>query len=298
MYKVQVLLSSYNGERYIKEQLDSILYQEGVDVSILVRDDGSTDNTLNILSEYSKTHNNFSFVSEENIGVVASFFRLFDLADSSADYFALSDQDDYWDKDKLYMACKELEKDIPSMYCCASRETDEKLTEISSKSQPLRINPCFENAIIENIARGGGIVFNNKLLGYLHVPATKDIYMHDWWVYLVASCFGTVHYSEQPHYSYRQHSDNVLGAASNNLLSKFKRRAKQSKTNKNHISRQMILFNRIYDIPSDKQASLNIITNYRHNLRLRLKGIFGHYFIRQSKLDNLIFKLLFFTNHL
>ena len=100
MYTVQVLLSTYNGETYLKQQLDSILNQKNVAVKLFVRDDGSSDGTVDILRAYAALHDNICYLCGENCGVVASFFRLFELSDPDVDFYALSDQDDVWDEDK------------------------------------------------------------------------------------------------------------------------------------------------------------------------------------------------------
>ena len=92
MYTVQVLLSTYNGEAYLKEQLDSILNQKNVAVKLFVRDDGSSDGTVDILRAYAALHDNICYLCGENCGVVASFFRLFELSDPDVDFYALSDQ--------------------------------------------------------------------------------------------------------------------------------------------------------------------------------------------------------------
>lgn len=311
MYTVQVLLSTYNGEEYICSQLDSILNQKDVNVRLLIRDDGSTDSTPSILRYYANEHKNISYFRGKNHGVTASFFRLFELADSEADFYALADQDDVWDEDKLSIACQELaEHTLPSLYCCESVITDNNLNPIEAgntitqetssavKKNASKITPDFKNALIENIARGGSIVFNPALLKNVQIPMPVDAYMHDWWLYLVASCFGTVIYDPVPHYKYRQHAGNVLGAASSSFISRFTRRMKQSKTNGGHISRQAAAFERIYEVPEDKQPSIDVINKYKTSFKHRLKGLSGKYLFRQNKGDNFIFRLMFFTNHL
>ncbi len=302
MYTVQVLLSSYNGERYLREQIDSILNQKEVNVSLLVRDDGSSDGTVEILKLYSDKYENVKFISGKNVGVVASFFELFKLSDNDADYFALSDQDDVWDLDKLVTACKFLEKTDdkkPAMYSCEALVTDGKMKPLPEKMQirPKNVRADYRNALIENISRGGGIVVNNSLMEYLRIKLPSDVYMHDWWIYLVASCFGDVYHDEKTHYSYRQHSGNVLGAAPGGL-SKLVRRLRQSKENKGHILRQTKSFASVYDIPAEKMDSTNVILKYRESIKWRIKGIFGKLLFRQNKVDDIIFRLMFFTNHL
>lgn len=336
MYSVQVLISTYNGSNYLSEQLDSILKQQDVAVDILIRDDGSTDNTPDILHDYASVYPNVKYILGKNCGVVASFFRLFELADKDHDFYALSDQDDVWDLDKLKIACetiapettnnskkkkKNKQTQIPQMYCCDSIVVDENLipldanlkSKVVSDTLPVAsqlcdnpkptvanaevITPAFENALIENIARGASMVFNQAVLEKIKIAMPKDVYMHDWWVYLVASCYGNVIYDVTPHYLYRQHSSNALGASQKDS-SKTKRRLKQSRENGGHVLKQAKSFARIYKVPDNKIEALNVILHYQDSFKNRCKGFSGKYVFRQSKKDNLIFRLLFFTNHL
>ena len=361
MYKVQVLLSTYNGEAYIKEQLDSILNQEDVSVRILIRDDGSTDSTKDILRAYTALHKNVRCIHGENAGVTASFFRLFELCDSDIDFYALADQDDVWDLDKLKIACSKLEElrssypevsqiipgndytqnashsgnenqtntqnnksrkkknkkknqhkeqptpvydvrsfPVPLLYCADALNTDENLNPLPDKMQTIgqaKI-PDFRNALIENIARGASIVFNKALMSYIRISMPENVYMHDWWLYLVASCFGEVYYDSDAHYKYRQHTKNVLGAAAPSGISKLTRRLRQSKTNGGHVSKQAQSFARIYRVPEDKQLYLNIVTKYQDVKKYRKMGMSGEYLFRQDEKDNKIFKLMFRSNHL
>ena len=301
MYTIQVLLSTYNGEEYLCNQIDSILNQKDVNVKLLIRDDGSTDSTPSMLREYANTHENITYFNGKNHGVIASFFRLFELADYEADYYALADQDDVWDDDKLITACSRLNETeplLPALYCCDAVVTDTELNPIAKRAKTRELIPDFKNALIENIARGGSIVFNQTLLRNIQIPMPTGIYMHDWWLYMVASCFGTVIYDSTPHYKYRQHTDNVLGAASTSFFSRLKRRFRQSRENGGHVLAQAEAFSRTYAVPEDKQESLDVITCYRKSLQNRFKGFSGKYLFRQSKGDNLIFRFLFFTNHL
>ena len=119
--KVKILLSSYNGEQYIREQIDSLLSQTQTGVEILVRDDGSTDSTKAILDEY-QDRDRLSWYGGENLGPGLSFWKL--LEDSGeADYYAFCDQDDVWDQDKVEIAVRTLEEaipdinSIPALYC-------------------------------------------------------------------------------------------------------------------------------------------------------------------------------------
>lgn len=310
MYRVQVLLSTYNGEKYIKEQLDSILAQKGVEVSILIRDDGSTDSTISIIDNYCASNSDIKLIKGTNKGACQSFFELFKEADTGYDYYALADQDDYWYDNKLIVACETLAKidnkeNKPLLYCCEADITDEHLNasrkvKEATDSKPTAFSakkPGFGNALIENIARGGSVIFNSTLLGMVRIEAPTDCYMHDWWLYLIATCFGKVVYDNHAYYKYRQHKDNVLGA-STSKLGIIKRRLVQSKTNKGHVSRQAIAFGKLYEIPEKKRKQLDVIAGYRNSFKQRIRGLSGKYLYRQSKSDNLVFRLLFLTNHL
>lgn len=158
--------------------------------------------------------------------------------------------------------------------------------------------PDFRNALIENIARGASIVFNQALMSYIRISMPQDIYMHDWWLYLVASCFGEVCYDSAAHYKYRQHAGNALGAAAPSGCSRFFRRLKQSRTNGGHISKQAKAFERIYHVPEEKQPFLNIVTKYQDVKSYRKMGKSGKYLFRQNPKDNRIFQLMFYSNHL
>lgn len=315
MYRVQVLLSTYNGEKYIREQLDSILAQKDVEISVLIRDDGSTDSTISILDDYCSKNSDIKLIKGNNIGACKSFFQLFKEADMGYDYYALSDQDDYWYEDKLITACNKLadidnKENKPLLYCCEADITDENLNSTSKNANstsgtntvdsgkifPAK-KPGFGNALIENIARGGSVVFNPTLLGMVRLDAPEACYMHDWWLYLIASCFGKVIHDNKAYYKYRQHKDNVLGA-STSRVGIIKRRLSQSRTNKGHVSRQAAAFGQTYELPDKRRTQLDVIAGYRGSFKQRVRGISGKYLYRQSKSDNFIFRLLFFSNHL
>lgn len=212
--KVQVLLSSYNGEKYIDQQLKSIIAQQGVDVSVLIRDDGSVDSTREILGCYSDNEKT-EVLFENNIGVINSFLTLIDKSRDS-DYYAFSDQDDYWDDNKLQVATEALINyvDVPAMYFSATRIVDENLKVIPNAPQASNQQFAFNlrQILHTNNATGCTIVFNKKLRDLLVNNHPNRAIMHDHWVYLVCLALGgKVVFDEIPHISYRQHGGNVLG---------------------------------------------------------------------------------------
>jgi len=116
---VQILLSTYNGVKYLKPLMESLLAQDHHHVEILVRDDGSNDGTLDLLDEYAAAHTNIKVVSGVNLGFAHSFFKLLEISSSNADYLALCDQDDVWQKDKVSRAVEILSRysqDAPLLY--------------------------------------------------------------------------------------------------------------------------------------------------------------------------------------
>ena len=132
MKKVTILLSSYNGETYLDEQLESIVAQKGVMTDILVRDDGSSDHTCDILDQWQQK-TSLRWYSGENIGPARSFMDLLRQADDSC-YYAFSDQDDYWLSDKLKVAVDKLEsyERRPALYFCQTELVDKKLNRVNS----------------------------------------------------------------------------------------------------------------------------------------------------------------------
>ena len=127
--KVVILLSTYNGAKYLRELLDSLLNQSHKNISILVRDDGSTDATLELLAEYGNKYNNITYYKGENLKPARSFMDLLKQSED-ADYYALSDQDDVWLPDKIEIAIKQLEANKADLYHSAFQMTDSNLNPI------------------------------------------------------------------------------------------------------------------------------------------------------------------------
>ena len=213
MVSVCVLLSTYNGEAFLREQLDSLFAQEDVELTILARDDGSSDGTTAILAAYAEQHPNLRFFCGSNCGPARSFFTLMEKA-PEADYYAFCDQDDVWDPDKLKIAVGMLAKAdpaAPNVYHYNLRIVDRALHFYRlSHARPYAQKTKY-SVLTEDCATGCTIVFNRtaeELLRH-HIPAYFS--MHDSWVYLVCRFFGTAIYDFDAHISYRQHGDNAIG---------------------------------------------------------------------------------------
>lgn len=214
MKKVLVLMSTYNGEKYLRDQLDSIFAQRNVKVDVLVRDDGSKDSTTEILKEYSKNYG-LNFIEGKNINWMHSFWQLVNIA-SNYDYYAFSDQDDIWDDDKLIKAVNMLSRyeDIPAIYCANQRLINQKSEIINSYEDKVDIDHFKAQDLLVwgNLFRGCTEVWNNKLQMYIINKRIEDIdEPHDAIIMLIALLIGKVTKENSDVMSYRQHGNNVLG---------------------------------------------------------------------------------------
>lgn len=209
--QVVVLLSSYQGERFIAQQLESILTQLPLDGRILVRDDGSRDSTADRVEAFGDPR--ISVTRGENVGFVRSFLTLLEAVPPEADIIMLCDQDDIWLPDKIERAVNHLRNltGQPALYCSRLQLVDENLKPIGlSPAWPRP--PSFRNALTENIVTGCTCAINRAALPLARRYGNPElIYFHDWWLYLVIAAFGKVVVDPQPTILYRQHGGNAIG---------------------------------------------------------------------------------------
>jgi glycosyltransferase involved in cell wall biosynthesis len=227
--KIDILLPTYNGACYIREQLNSILNQSYQDFVIIVRDDKSNDNTKEIIGEYDRKYpSKFKILEDEygNLGVVNNIFEL--LKYSTGDYIMFCDQDDVWFHYKIkklinYIKQKEAgRRNIPVLVFSDSMVTDQNLNIIDQSFMHFsnlnwkRNNMC--NLMQKNIVQGASIIFNRTLLEKAQTlilnnyKKTDKTAYHDWWFALIASIFGEIYFYQRPLMYYRQHGYNLVGA--------------------------------------------------------------------------------------
>lgn len=211
--KVCILMSAYNGEKYLEEQLNSIEQQDIENLSILIRDDGSKDRTKDLLCNWKdKTHIDCELLFQENIRPAQSFMKLLEQAPDS-DFYAFADQDDIWEKNKLSCAINHLNRgdsNIPALYFCQVQLVDENLNPLPT----VKINPLctFYEGLIAHYATGCTFVFNRALLELARQYKPEYISMHDLWLYhLCLAVGGIIYFDPTPHIKYRQHNNNVIG---------------------------------------------------------------------------------------
>lgn len=206
-------MSTYNGEKYLREQLDSLISLDG-EPDIFIRDDGSSDETISIIKLYQSKFDNIKLLVGDNIGVVASFFEIMKSVDlEKYDYFSFCDQDDFWEHDKVSHAIDSI-KDIsgPVMYCSRLNVVDEYLNLKFQSPYPEK-GLSFSNALVENMVTGCTCVLNRLAFQTIieRIPDAKKIVMHDWWFYLVLVSEGVVFFDNRSFIKYRQHGNNVEG---------------------------------------------------------------------------------------
>ena len=221
MKRILVLMSTYNGHAYLREQVLSILRQQcSAEVKLRIRDDGSTDDTCEQIMKLSATFpGRIELFRGENIGYNASFFALMEDAEGY-DYYALSDQDDVWQPDKLQRALSFLEKEdasVPLLYACTSVVTDKKLKPIGETRKKKRDLTLY-NTQIQNICPGHNQVMNRALLEIVQRPRDVSlIYVYDLWIANLAALYGVIRFDPTPRTLYRQHGNNELGSSGSTL---------------------------------------------------------------------------------
>jgi len=218
MPSVAILLCTFNGTRFLAAQLASYTHQSFKDWRLFASDDGSTDDTLTILSRYRDGSGPAQVAIREGPrqGFVRNFLALACDRAITGDYYAYSDQDDIWEPDKLSRAIAWLETcppERPALYCGRTGLVDED-GHACGLSPLFQRKPSFRNALVQSIAGGNTMVFNDaarQLLlaggGMVQVP------LHDWWTYLVTTAAGgEVRYDPTPSIRYRIHPRNLIGA--------------------------------------------------------------------------------------
>lgn len=217
---VAILMGTKNGARFLPEQLESLVAQTHQNWFLIASDDGSTDDTLQILKTYQAKWPAGKLIIKEGPkqGFCDNFQSMACNPGIKADYYAFCDQDDVWLPNKLEVAVAniatyQVHRDVilPYLYCGRTTYTYIDLSHIGLS--PLFIFPAkFRNALVQSIAGGNTMVFNQETKLALEKVGVVDVPSHDWWLYLlVAGIGGEVYYDKEPHILYRQHNDSIVG---------------------------------------------------------------------------------------
>lgn len=255
--KINILMSTYNGEKFLKQQIESIQKQTVEHWNLLIRDDGSTDKTPQIIQEFAKKDSRIRFINpnnRQNFGVVKNFHTLVKFEE--ADFYFFSDQDDVWLEDKLALTLAEsnrYELNKPLLVYTDLKIVNQKLevtNESMIKTQSHHANTSLVEELTENTVTGGTMMINHALAKEWTV--TENLLMHDWYLALLASSLGNLVYLDHPTELYRQHDSNVLGART------------WSKRMKNWI-RPHKLIDKYWWLITSSQEQAKLLLN--HNLR-------------------------------
>lgn len=243
---ISIAMATYNGEKFLREQLDSIYAQSYKNIEVIVTDDSSSDDTVSILKEYHQKNGLKYFINEENLGYLKNFEKAISLC--SGDYIALSDQDDIWLPHKL----ETLYKTINGKALVFS---DAKLVDgegrvfaesfhLYQKVYIPEYTKHFYYLVIKNFITGCTVLFSRKLLKEI-IPIPKSAIHHDWWIAFLGSLQGGIEYVREPLVLYRQHGGNSIGAEKSSFFKNvikearfvFERKKKRENRNLKKIKR-------------------------------------------------------------
>ena len=217
---VAILMCTYNGEKFIEEQIKSIFTQTYKNWVLYVSDDGSTDGTISKIKALAREYgyDNIIFLHGPKAGFAKNFISLLSI-NKHYDYYAFCDQDDIWHKDKLKAGIELInrkESNEPVLYCGRTRLIDQ-FGNVIGYSPLFRKRPGFRNSLVQSLAGGNTMIFNSELHSILrNLNVASNFISHDWTVYQLASACGShIIYDSKAYIDYRQHENNLIGANAN-----------------------------------------------------------------------------------
>lgn len=299
---VAICMATYNGAAYLSEQIESILKQSYSDWVLFISDDGSSDGTKEITDEYVKRFPEkiISLEKKNNAkkGAKANFAFVLENAKKSGDfgYFMFSDQDDVWLPDKIKITMErmkklETEKNCPVLIHTDLKVTDGKLNVIGESFIRYRaLKPevkDLSHLLAQNNATGCTMMWNRALNDIISLE-DDGIVMHDWWMVLVACCFGTIDFVDEPTILYRQHENNVVGATKVNTIGFIIKRLLGNNHVKDTLKRsvnQAKVFSEMYHDRLNEE-DLRIIDRYgdlyEHNKFSRVSTVINGKYLKQG----------------
>lgn len=300
--KITVLMSAYNGEAYIRQQIDSVLAQDiEARLTLLIRDDGSTDATQTILEEYQKA-GKLNWYPGENLGPERSFWHLIQNAPES-DFYALCDQDDLWLPHKLSRAVTQLRQRQAQLYCSAFIATDGELNPIEYHHSPLNQYTDYAHSLIYSTAAGCTFVFTHaaREAAMAYDMDLNPAIIHDWLLHkIVTITGGKMIFDSVGSIYYRQHGHNTIGAQKSGLqglavrvkrfLSGGSRRARSDCAK----ALLQVYGDRVEDQVRD---ALDLVANYGENAQKRKKLLKDPRF-RTGTVNDLFFRILVYLKAL
>lgn len=219
MEKVDILLATYNGEKYLEDQLNSILSQTHSDFRLLISDDASKDSTKEILEKYKEKDERIDvFYQKENLGVIKNFEFLLGKVENK--YYMFSDQDDIWKENKIEKSIKKMEETGSDLVYTDLEVVDENMNvtyesywKLKGFYNKIKKYNNFDSLYLNNFITGCTIISKKELISkVLPLPNTSKFVLHDYWIALIISQNGRISYIEEPLIKYRQHKNNKVGS--------------------------------------------------------------------------------------
>jgi glycosyltransferase involved in cell wall biosynthesis len=303
--KVAVLLSTYNGERYLREQLDTIFGQTYSDLILVIRDDGSTDSTLKIIEEYKNRYPNIILIEGENVGCVKSFCDLARYVHTELpeiSFFAFSDQDDVWLPEKIgrgVAALREVDMNTPGLYFCDSELVDKNLTLISgSESNMTTANFSLGESLMAGYFAGCTMMFNRKLLSLFTMLENHYDFCHDNWIYKICqACGGIIIPDRKKLILYRQHGNNEIGG-NQSVLKKYIRRLnlfRRFDVPRSLMAKELLRIYKDY-IPEENKSVIRDVAEYTDSFTKKLRLLSGRNIKSGKHSHNLMFRMAVLFN--
>ena len=293
--KVAVVMSTYNGAKYIKEQIDSILNQTYKNIELVIRDDGSKDDTVKIIESYQKKHSNIKLITGKNLGFIKSFFELLRLVES--DYYAYADQDDVWMPNKIELAVEGLSKlddTKPNLAFGNSEYYDENMNLIGEGDKHRKYS--FRMALFACVTQGMTMTINKTTRDYIVKNPPKTCFFHDWWTYLICVGMGNIAYSDTTTVKYRRMKTNAT-VEGQGYLRLFMWRIKNLLMNDGikDIKRQMINYKKTYynELSDENKKELDLFSEEKYNFFRALRKTFYPKKLRARWVDSLMLRILF-----
>ena len=298
--KVTILMSTYNGEKYIKEQIDSLISQTYENIEIYIRDDGSKDNTVKIVKEYKEKYKNITLIEGKNLGFINSFFELLKIC-NDADYYAYCDQDDVWMEDKIQRAVEFLEKtnkNKPALYFSNSDYYDGDMNYLATAEKNKVYN--FRNSLVECVTQGMTMVVNNCTRKLIIQNKPENCLYHDWWTYMICSGFGKIVYDDKSLVKYRRHNKSVTVEGKNPfqlLVFRIKKFIVGDSLKK--IKEQWKEYEKFYynELDEENKKLLKLFT-HKYNFLIALRKTFYPKRFRRKIIDEISVRILFLIGKL
>ena len=297
---LDIIMATYNGEKYVSEQIDSILNQTYKEFRLYIRDDGSSDGTVNILKQYTKDYPEKIILIEDNknLGSIGNFNKL--LSFSKSKYCMFSDQDDIWLEDKIEYTLKGIQKleaihgeNTPILVHTDLKVVNNNLDVICESFWGYAgINPnlnTFNRLLVMNTVTGCTMMLNKALKKAIgDIPNQCE--MHDWWIALIATSLGKIGVLNKQTMLYRQHENNVAGAVKGNEYADKVKKIFELKNKYDKEIEQAKIFHKMYNdkIGYDNKCILDDFINIKQDFYIkRKKKIVKNKFYPHSKLGTL-----------